>query len=163
MQQECCVGLYFKGIYSFFSTGPILPNPPLLGEVTTFPERAVIWFTISSFAYNAENYTVMLARDVNNLTAVNGILSGADPTDLTFLTATNINYTIEVDGLVIFQRYYYVIVATNSAGSTNSTLGNFTTSEAREQHFPAVLMYNSDGNFWRDLKEATLALDPVGH
>ena len=137
----------FQKYLIIFSTGPVFPNPPLLGEVTTFPERAVIQFTVSSFAYKPENYTIMLARDVNNLTAVNGILSTADPTDLTFLTATNINYTIDVYGLVIFQRYYYVIVATNSVGSTNSTLGNFTTSEAREQHFPVVLMYSSDKNF----------------
>ena len=112
--------------------------------MTTFPERAEIRFTVSSFAYDSENYTVMLATDVNNLTAVNGILSTTDPSDLTFLTDTNINYTIDVDGLVIFQRYYYVIVATNSVGSTNSTLGNFTTSEAREQFIPAVLMYSID-------------------
>ena len=131
-----------------FSTGRTFPNPPLLGDVTTFPERAVIEFTVSSFAYDLENYTVMLGRDVNNLTAVNGILSTPDPTDLTFLTATNMNYTVDVDGLVFFQRYYYMIVATNSVGSTNSTIGNFTTSEAREQHFSAVLMYSSGGNIW---------------
>ena len=114
--------------YSFlFSTGPISPNPPLLRALTTFPERAVIQFTVSSFAYDPENYTVMLAIDVNNLTSVNDIPSTTDPTDLTFLTATNTNYTIDVDELVFLQKYYYVIVATNSAGSTNSTFGNFTT------------------------------------
>ena len=138
----------FQKYLIIFSTGSVFPNPPLLGEVTALPERAVIQFTVSSVAYNPENYTVMLARDVNNLTAVNGILSVTDPTDLTFLTAANINYTIDVDGLLIFQRYYCVIVATNSAGSTNSTLGNFTTSEAREQDFPAVLVYSSNENFW---------------
>ena len=135
--------------YSFiFSTGPISPNSPLLGEVPTFPQRAIIQFTVSSVAYDPENYTIMLAIDMNNLTPVNGIPRTADPTDLTFLTATNTNYTIDVDGLVIFQRYYYVIVATNSVGSMNSTLGNFTTSEAREQDFSAVLIYNSNVKFW---------------
>ena len=134
--------------YSFlFSTGPIFPNPLLLGAVTTFPERAVIQFTVSSISYDPENYTVMLAIDVNNLTYVNGIPRTNDPTDLTFLTATNINHTIDADELVPLQTYYYVIVATNSAGSTNSTLGNFTTSEACEQDFPAVLMYNSNVKF----------------
>ena len=129
-------------ICQYIFAGPVVPDPPLLGTVATFSEKATISFTVSSVVYDLENYTVMHGTTENDLTTVSGIiLSTADPNDLSFLNAINISYSINVEGLVSFQKYYFVIAATNSVGSTNSTLSNFITSEAREEQFlPFVLL-----------------------
>ena len=92
----------------------------------------MIHFTVNSVAYDPEIYTIMLGTSENILTNVDNAVNQTDPTGLTFLTNTELMYTITVDGLSINQMYYYLIVSTNSHSSVSSTIGTFTTAEARE-------------------------------
>ena len=119
-------------MYYIFSAGSAPPEQPQLVEVVVFPQKAVIPFTISSVAYDPENYTVQLGTKANALTTVNDASNQTDPTGLTFLTAMDLMYTITVDGLNISQMYHYQIVSTNSDSSVTSDIGTFTTAEARE-------------------------------
>ena len=114
------------------SPGSAPPNQPQLGTVDAFLKKAVVYFTISSVAYVPENYTVIYGTSMDALTTVSNAFNQTDPTGLTFINDTNLMYTITVDGLDINQPYCYLIEATNSNGSTNSTIGNFTTAEACE-------------------------------
>ena len=124
--------------YPAFSAGSAPPEQPQLGTVDEFPRKAVIHFIISSVAYNPENYTLELGTSMDALTAVSDASNQTDPTGLTFLTATNLMYTITVDGLNISQTYYYRIVSANLNNNVNSAVGNFTTAEAREIYFHHV-------------------------
>ena len=117
------------------SPGSAPPNRPQLGTVDTFPKKAVVYFTISSVAYDPENYTVIYGTSMDALTTVSNSFNQTDPTGLTFLTDINLMYTITMDGLNASQMYYYLIEATNSNSRTNSTIGSFTSAEAREPMF----------------------------
>ena len=110
--------------------GSVPPNQPQLGTVDVLPEKAVVHFTISSVAYDPETYTVIYGTSMDALTTDSNTVNQTDPTGLTFINDTNLMYNITVDGLDINQLYYYMIEATNSNGSTNSVIGNFTTAEA---------------------------------
>ena len=57
---------------------------------------------VSSIAYDPENYTILIGVSSDTLTTINDIINIADANDLSFLTIVNTNYTIGVDGLVIF-------------------------------------------------------------
>ena len=112
--------------------GSVPPNQPHLGTVDAFSYKVVVHFMVSSVAYDPENYTVIYGTSMDTLTSVSNAPNHTDLTGLTFLTDANLMYTITVDGLNAKQVYYYLIEATNSNSSTNSTIGNFTTAEARE-------------------------------
>ena len=118
--------------YNAFSVGSAPPKQPQLGTVVVFPTKAVIHFTISSVAYDPEEYAVVYGTSANSLTIISDASNHTDPTGLTFLAAMDLMYTITVDELSFSQMYYYQIVSTNSNSSVTSATGNFTTAEARE-------------------------------
>ena len=115
-----------------FSAGSAPSKQPQLGTMAVFPTKAVIPFTISSVAYDPEDYAVVYGTSANALTIISDASNQTDPTGLTFLTAMGLMYTITVDGLILHQMYFYQIVSTNSNSSVTSATGNFTTAEARE-------------------------------
>ena len=47
----------------------------------------------------------------------------------TNLTAINEMFTVNITGLMPFTKYYYIISANNSIGTTNTTVMTFTTDE----------------------------------
>ena len=112
--------------------GAAPPSQPQLGTVDIFSYKAVIHFTISYVAYDPENYTVMYGASMDTLTSVSNAFNQTHLTGLTFLTDTNLMYTISVDGLNSKQMYHYRIVSTNSNSSVSSVIGTFTTVETRK-------------------------------
>ena len=105
--------------------------------VDAFPHQAVIHFTITSVSYDPEDYTVVYGTSMDTLTTVSRAFNHTDPTGLTFFADTNLKYSITLDELKSYQMYYYLIRATNSHGSSSSTIGTFTTAQTSEEYFLA--------------------------
>ena len=124
----------FGVIFNFnFSAGSSPPNHPQLDMVDVYPRQVRIHFTVSSVAYDPEAYFVIYGTSMDTLTSVSDVFNYTDSSDLSFLTDTNLKYTIMVDGLKSYQLYYYLIRATNSNSSINSIIKNFTTPETSEK------------------------------
>ena len=100
------------------------PYPPVLEEVITASYSVVIVWRIPSIVSDQENYIVQYGTDMMLLSSSNVVL-GNDDTN-----AINDLFSINITGLTPFTRYYYVITATNTIGSTNTSVMSFTTNEA---------------------------------
>ena len=116
-------------LFYLFPAGHASPNQILLGGVKVFPTKAEISFTVTSVAYTPETYAVTYGTSREQLNRPRGNLISTNITDLTFLTDTNLNYTIVLENLRSTQMYYYYVVAKNTLGTTKSDLSAFTTLE----------------------------------
>ena len=110
-------------------SGHASPNQPLLRKVKVFPTKAEISFMVTSVAYTPENYSVMLGTSREQLNQLSGNLLSTNTSGLTFLTDTNLNFTIVLEDLISAQMYYYCVVASNTIGITKSEMNAFTTLE----------------------------------
>ncbi len=98
---------------NFGTDPPPPPNAPILLRTSEVnKEKVVVEWNISGLAYDAEMYTVHYGTDQNNLNSVSDAVTA---------------FRVELADLEANTKYYYVVKATNSAGTTASTVESFTT------------------------------------
>ena len=121
----------FDTSYFFFIpfSGHDSPNQPLLGGVKVFATKAEISFTVTSVAYTPEKYSVMFGTSSEQANWLSGNSTFTNTSGLTFLTDTNLSYTIILEDLKSAQLYYYCVVAMNTINTTKSETNVFITLE----------------------------------
>ena len=113
--------------------GSQTPNP--VTSITVFSVSHVsilLQFVVTSLAFTPETYRMQYGLQPNNLDMTSLVTANLNDFD-----ATNHQLIIGAAGLVDNTTYYYQIQATNTVGTTSSTVMSVTTLPARESctHF----------------------------
>ena len=100
---------------------------------------------VPSIVFDQENYTIQYGTDMTMLVSSSNLVQGSSDTSV-----VNGDFSVNITGLTPFTRYYYIIVATNSVGSTSTTVMNFITGEtgrcihhSQVYHFSGVIFLHS--------------------
>ena len=101
-------------------TQPLMPN---ISNLITTPYSVNISWIVTIIAYDAETYTVHYGTDSMTL-ADNIVIMGN-----TNLSAINEVFTVNISTLTPFTKYYYIVSASNSVGTTNTSVMTFMTNE----------------------------------
>ena len=101
-------------------TQPLIPN---ITNLITTPYSVNISWIVTIIAYDAETYTVHYGTDSMTL-ADNIVIMGNND-----LSAINEVFTVNINALTPFTKYYYIVSASNSVGTTNSSVMIFMTNE----------------------------------
>ena len=99
------------------------PLEPAAIELVTTPFWAIISWIVQSIVNDTETYTVLYGTGMNTLSNSTVTMGSAD------LSIINEGFSVNITGLMPFTKYYYIISAENSVGTTNTSLLNFTTDE----------------------------------
>ena len=105
------------------STGPMPPGA--LGSVRAgdlTADRAIIRWTVPSIAYTPETYRVLYGTVEDTLDKSSGVEMGG-----TNIAAVDTSFSVTLSNLQAVTTYYYKVVATNTIGSTESSVETFTT------------------------------------
>ena len=116
-------------LYILIIIGPTVPVQPVLGPVSVTPTTATIYWTIPQVSYTPENYTVLFGTSMNELNMISSVVNTNNIDSLLFITDTNIQYNVTIEGLSINVMYYYQVQSVNIIGTTNSSISSFITSE----------------------------------
>ena len=116
--------------YILIILGPAVPVQPVVGTVNVTPTTATISWTIPQVSYTPENYTVLFGTSMDELNMISSIVNTNNFDNLQFITATNVPYTVTIQGLNINVVYYYQVQSVNTIGKNYSSISNFTTSES---------------------------------
>ena len=116
--------------YILIIIGPAGPVQPVLGPVSVTPTTATIYWTISQVSYTPENYTVLFGSSMDELNMISSVVNTNDIDNLLFITATNVPYSVKIEGLSINVMYYYQVQSVNTIGTNYSNISSFNTSES---------------------------------
>ena len=116
--------------YILIIIGPAVPVQPVLGPVSVTPTTATISWTIPQVSYTPENYTVIFGTSMDELNMISNVFYTNNIDNLMFLTATNIQYNVTIQGLNINVMYYYEVESVNTIGKNYSSISNCITSES---------------------------------
>ena len=112
-------------VYMILCIGKALPSQPVMIEVTTSTNSVNISWMVPNIIFDQETYSVqygirhtMMLLDTRNVTGNSE------------LSTVNEMFSITINGLTPFTRYYFTLTATNSFGSTSNAATDFTTNEA---------------------------------
>lgn len=110
-------------------TGPTIPKPPMgLTALNVKHNSTTIVWVVTDITYSRESYVVRYGTDVNNLTySSNPVESGTD------FMATDQQFDTRIEDLKPITKYYFIVDAINSEGTTSSLSGTFTTTESPPQ------------------------------
>jgi len=98
------------------------PFPPMVINVTTTPYSVNISWVVLTIVFDQESYTVRYGTDMTILLSNSDLIQGSSDRSV-----INGDFSVNITGLTPFTRYYYIIVATNSIGSTSTTVMCFNT------------------------------------
>ena len=101
------------------------PITPIVRGAITTPTSVNISWTVQSIVYNMEEYVVHYGTNNVTLTNTTEVIMGSSD-----LNTLNELFSVYVDGLTPFTTYYYIISATNTEGTTDTTVMNFMTNQA---------------------------------
>ena len=101
------------------------PITPIIRDAITTPTSVNITWTVQSIVYDMEEYVVRYDTDSITLTNTTEVIMGNSD-----LNTLNELFSVYIDGLTPFTTYYYIISATNTEGTTDTTVMNFMTNEA---------------------------------
>ena len=116
--------------YILIIIGPAGPVQPVLGSFSVTPTTATISWTIPQVSYTPENYTVLFGTSMNELNMTSSVVNTNDVDNLLFITATNVPYSVKIEGLSINIMYYYQVQSVNIIGTNYSNISSFNTSES---------------------------------
>ena len=101
-------------------------SPPLMPNITnliTTPYSVSISWIVTIIVYDVETYTVHYGTD--SMTLVDNIVIMGN-TDLSAISKV---FTVNISALISFTKYYYILSASNSVGTTNTSVMTFMTNE----------------------------------
>ena len=116
--------------YILIIIGPAVPVQPVLREVSVTPSTATISWTIPQVSYTPENYTVLSGTSMDELNMISSVVNSNNIGNLQFITATDIQYNVTIQGLNINVMYYYQVESVNTIGKNYSSISSFTTLES---------------------------------
>ena len=99
------------------------PLVPFVTNIMTTPNSASISWIVRSIVNDTETYTVLYGTDMTSLSNSEVIMGSTN------LSAINEMFTVNINGLMPFTIYYFIISANNSVNTTNTAVMNFTTNE----------------------------------
>ena len=92
-------------------------------NVVTATNSTVITWIVPIITFDRENYTLEYGNDM-------GILGTIEMMGNTDFNTVNESFPVTLTNLMPFTKYYFVLTATNSNGTTVTGPNNFTTDEA---------------------------------
>ena len=108
-----------------FHIGKASPSQPVMIEVTTSTTSVNISWMVPNIIFDQEAYSVQYGiRDTMMLLGTRNMTGNSE------LSTKNEMFSVTITGLTPFTRYYFILTATNSFGSTSNTATDFTTDEA---------------------------------
>ena len=116
--------------YILIILGPAVPVQPVLRTVSVTPTTVTISWTIPQVSYTPENYTVIFGTSMDELNMISSVVNTNNIDSLQFITATNIQYNVTIQGLNISVMYYYQVQSLNTIGKSYSSISKFTTLES---------------------------------
>ena len=81
-------------------------------------------------SYTPENYTVLFGTSMDELNMISSVVNSNNIGNLQFITATDIQYNVTIQGLNINVMYYYQVESVNTIGKNYSSISSFTTLES---------------------------------
>jgi len=121
------------------------PFQPIVTENITTPYSVNVSWVVPSIVFDQESYIIQYGTDMAMLLSSSNLVQGSSDRNV-----TNGDFSINITGLTPFTRYYYIINATNSVGSTSTTVMNFITGEtgrcihhSQVYHFIDVILLHS--------------------
>ena len=108
-------------IYTHVAISP--PLTPNITNLITTPYSVSISWIVTIIVYDVETYTVHYGTD--SMTLVDNIVIMGN----TDLSAINEVFTVNISALTPFTKYCYIISASNSVGTTSTSLMTFMTNE----------------------------------
>ena len=131
-------------LLTFQHTGPSLPAAPIIQPASvTSPTSAVIQWSVPVVTYSPEQYTVYYTTNssgcpTNSDEGYNKSVTvyGLNHTD--FFTIRDQQYNVTLNNLDPYTVYCYKVVATNTEGRNESSLGTF---QSREYMFVNCVEY----------------------
>ena len=100
------------------------PIRPIVRGAVTTPTSVNISWTVQSIVYDMEQYVVYYDTDSITLTSATEVIMGNSD-----LNTLNELFSVYIDGLTPFTTYFYIISATNTVGTTYTTVMSFMTNE----------------------------------
>ena len=108
-----------------FHIGKASPSQPVIIKVTTSTNSVNISWMVPNIICDQETYSVQYGiRDTMMLLGTRNV------TGNTKLSTVNEIFSVIITGLTPFTRYYFILTAINSFGSTSIAATDFTTNEA---------------------------------
>ena len=101
--------------------------PPLMLMVRdpiTAPYSVNISWIVKNVTFGTEVYSVQYGTEMTMLLSISEVVEGNTDTSV-----INEVFSVNITGLIPFTTYYYIVSATNTIGSTNTSVMNFTTGE----------------------------------
>ena len=92
-------------------------------NLITAPYSISISWIVTIIVYDVETYTVHYGTDSMTLVDNTVIMGNTD------LSAINEVFTVNISALTPFTKYYYIVSASNSVGTTVTSLMTFMTNE----------------------------------
>ena len=126
--------------YILIIIGPTVPVQPVLDPVSVTPTTATIYWTIPQVSYTPENYTVLFGTSMNELKMTSSVVNTNNIDNLLFITTTNIQYNVTIQGLSINVMYYYQVQSVNTIDKNYSSISSFTPSESGKITYLIILL-----------------------
>ena len=96
------------------------PKQPILNKVLISPYSVNISWVVGNVSLHHFNYTIQYGTDALLLDSSVMVETSGDINNV---------LSVNISGLTAFTKYYFVIVASNSIGSTTTTVMTFSTDE----------------------------------
>ena len=100
------------------------PLVPVVTNVITTPSSANISWIVQIIVNDMESYTVLYGTNMSSLTNSSEVIFGSNDS-----STINEMFTVNIDGLMPFTTYYFIVSANNSVNTTSTAVMNFTTDE----------------------------------
>ena len=107
-----------------YNTGMLPPLVPIVRDLITAPYSVNISWIVTNITFDTETYLVLYGSNMTMLLNASEEIEGNNDT-----SANNEVFSSNITELMPFTTYYYIIRAINTAGSTNTSVMNFTTDE----------------------------------
>ena len=107
-------------------TGPSQPHASILMEdmFEVTASNVLLWWLVERIAYTIEQYTIECGLTTDDPDHIISVVHGTGN-----LSATNVLYSVEMNGLLPYSQYFCSVYSSNTFGTSESDIVSFTTLE----------------------------------